>query len=153
MADLRRCIGSTTFGIEAHEAPLDDFNVEFCLPDILRYGQKTRYSYHQHLPADNYTLDFHGLVKYDHEDGSRTRFDYGPGLCGSESPFAPAPNARAEDDGWVVTFVTDAATHRSQCWVFNATAIERGPIARVNLPTRVPVGFHAKWIPGEKYLR
>ena len=25
MADLRKCIGSTTFGIEAHEAPVDDF--------------------------------------------------------------------------------------------------------------------------------
>ena len=25
MADLRRCIGSTRFGIEAHEAPVEDF--------------------------------------------------------------------------------------------------------------------------------
>jgi hypothetical protein len=25
MADLRRCIGSTRFGIEAHDAPIDDF--------------------------------------------------------------------------------------------------------------------------------
>jgi hypothetical protein len=25
MADMRRCIGSAKFGIEAHEAPVDDF--------------------------------------------------------------------------------------------------------------------------------
>jgi hypothetical protein len=25
MAEMRKCIGSTTFGIEAHEAPVDDF--------------------------------------------------------------------------------------------------------------------------------
>ena len=25
MADMRKCIGSTKFGIEAHEAPVDDF--------------------------------------------------------------------------------------------------------------------------------
>jgi hypothetical protein len=25
MADLRKCIGSTRFGIEAHEAPIEDF--------------------------------------------------------------------------------------------------------------------------------
>ena len=25
MAELRRCIGSTRFGIEAHEAPIEDF--------------------------------------------------------------------------------------------------------------------------------
>jgi carotenoid cleavage dioxygenase-like enzyme len=136
---------------ETRDTPLDDFNVEFCLPDTLRYGQKTRFSYHQHLPHDNYTLDFHGLVKYDHEDGTRTRFDYGDGIQGSESPFAPAPNATNEDDGWVVTFTSDATTHRSECWVFDARDIERGPVAKVKLPSRVPVGFHAKWIPGEKY--
>jgi hypothetical protein len=28
MADLRKCIGSTRFGIEAHEAPVDDFPVQ-----------------------------------------------------------------------------------------------------------------------------
>ncbi len=28
MADLRRCIGSSRFGIEAHEAPLADFPVQ-----------------------------------------------------------------------------------------------------------------------------
>jgi hypothetical protein len=28
MADLRRCIGSTRFGIEAHEAPVEDFPVQ-----------------------------------------------------------------------------------------------------------------------------
>jgi len=27
---------------------------------------------------------------------------------------------------------------------------ERGPIARVKLPARVPTGFHAKWIPGAR---
>ena len=28
MADLRKCIGSTRFGIEAHEAPAGDFPVQ-----------------------------------------------------------------------------------------------------------------------------
>jgi hypothetical protein len=28
MADLRKCIGSTRFGIEAHEAPVADFPVQ-----------------------------------------------------------------------------------------------------------------------------
>jgi hypothetical protein len=28
MADLRTCIGSTRFGIEAHEAPVEDFPVQ-----------------------------------------------------------------------------------------------------------------------------
>ncbi len=46
--------------------------------------------------------------------------------------------------------MSDANTHRSECWVFPARDIEKGPIAKVALPSRVPSGFHAKWIPGEK---
>ncbi len=65
---------------ETQETPLDDLNVEFCLPDTERYGVKTRYSYHHYLPPEAHTVEFKALVKYDHEDGSRTRFDKGPGL-------------------------------------------------------------------------
>jgi carotenoid cleavage dioxygenase len=39
---------------------------------------------------------------------------------------------------------------RSEAWVFDARQIERGSVARVRLPSRVPAGFHAKWIPGER---
>lgn len=143
---------------EAKEEPLDDLNVEFCLPDTRLYGQKTRFSYHQHLPPGFYSVDFHALVKYDHEDAGAVRFDYGPGLCGGEAPFAPrlgagpgaGPGATAEDDGYVVTIVTDAASLRSACWIFDARDVARGPLARVPLPARVPTGFHAKWLPGER---
>jgi len=143
---------------ETREEPLDDLNVEFCLPDTHLYGVRTRYSYHQHLPPEATTVTFQALVKYDHENASRTRFDYGPGRTGGEAPFArrrAAPGGsgrrpRDEDDGYVVSLVTDAASLRSECWVFSAREIERGPLAKVRLPTRVPTGFHAKWLPGER---
>jgi len=165
-AHLRRWRMNLVTG-ETREEQLDDLNVEFCLPDTDLYGERTRYSYHQHLPADMYTVDFHALVKYDHEDGSCKRFDYGAGRVGGEAPFArrhgsadggspgngePDDRGRAgaEDDGYVVTIVTDARDESSSCQVFRATDIERGPIARLPLPHRVPTGFHAKWIPGER---
>jgi carotenoid cleavage dioxygenase len=135
---------------ETSETDLDDLNVEFCLPDTERYGEKTRYSYHQHLPEDAYTVDFRSLVKYDHVDGSRRRFDYGENNVASESPFARRTGGVAEDDGYVVTIVTNRNTLRSACWIFDARDIERGPIAVVPLPTRVPHGFHAKWVAGDR---
>jgi carotenoid cleavage dioxygenase-like enzyme len=135
---------------ETRESQLDDLNVEFCLPDTLRYGEKTRFSYHQYLPEDMYTVEFRALVKYDHETGAARRYDYPDGWFASESPFSPKIGARSEDDGYVVTIMTDAATHRSESWVFDAQQIERGPMARVKLPARVPTGFHAKWIPGQR---
>jgi carotenoid cleavage dioxygenase len=100
--------------------------------------------------VDARTVAFHALVKYDHETGAATRYDYPPGWFASESPFAPRPGARGEDDGYVVTVATHASSFASECWVFHAPEVERGPVARVKLPSRVPTGFHAKWIPGDR---
>jgi carotenoid cleavage dioxygenase-like enzyme len=140
---------------ETREAPLDDLNVEFPLPDTARYGERTRYSYHQYLPEDMYTVAFRALVKYDHEDGSALRYDYEPGWVASETPFAPrsgasGSGASGEDDGYLVTIATHEDALRSECWVLSAREPERGPLARVKLPSRVPSGFHAKWIPGDR---
>ncbi len=134
---------------EAREEALDDLNVEFPLPDTLRYGERTRFSYHQHLPEDMFTVEFRGRVKYDHEDGSAVRFDYPEGWFASESPFAPRTDGVGEDDGYVVSVVTHAGTLESESWVIAAQDLDAGPIARLAIPDRVPSGFHAKWIGGE----
>ena len=135
---------------ETKEEALDDLNVEFCLPDTELYGAKTRYSYHQHLPEDMYTVAFRALVKYDHEAGTARRYDYPKGWIASETPFARRLRARDEDDGYLVTIMSHEHELKSECWVFDAQQVEAGPIARVRLPSLVPTGFHAKWIPGHR---
>jgi carotenoid cleavage dioxygenase len=134
---------------EKSEQQLDDLNVEFCLPDAELYGVKTRYSYHQLVPTDLQTLAFEGLVKYDHERGTREIYRYPSGWFPSEAPFARRTNARAEDDGYAITLATNIADYRSEAWIFDAREITRGPVARVRLPARVPAGFHASWFTGE----
>ena len=64
--------------------------------------------------------------------------------CG-EHVFAPDPDRAGEDDGWLLSLVTDAATNSTDLVVLDARDIEAGPIARVRLPRRVPLGFHANW--------
>jgi hypothetical protein len=44
MADLRKCIGSTPFGIEAHEAPIEDFPVQPSQKDGLGRMCKTHWN-------------------------------------------------------------------------------------------------------------
>jgi hypothetical protein len=44
MADMRRCIGSAKFGIEAHEAPVDDFPVQPSQKDGLGRMCKTHWN-------------------------------------------------------------------------------------------------------------
>jgi carotenoid cleavage dioxygenase len=135
---------------EKHEAQLDDLNVEFCLPDVYLYGQRTRYSYHQLIPTDLQTLAFEGLVKYDHEKGGREVYPYPRGWFPSEAPFAKSTRGGSEDSGYVITLAANAADYGSEAWIFDATRITAGPIARVQLPGRVPTGFHATWIAGRE---
>ena len=52
---------------------------------------------------------------------------------------------KSEEDGYVVTFVTDMNNNSSQCQVFAAQDITQGPIAAVSLPQRICVGTHSYW--------
>jgi carotenoid cleavage dioxygenase-like enzyme len=65
------------------------------------------------------------------------------------APRAGATRDSSEDDGYVITLVTDSKDWQSACLVFDARDIEQGPIARVAMPQRVPYGFHATWVRGE----
>jgi carotenoid cleavage dioxygenase len=40
-------------------------------------------------------------------------------------------------------------TDRSECQIFDATAIDAGPLARVLLPERLASGTHTFWAPEE----
>lgn len=139
---------------EVREGPIDDLNTEFNKTNPLYAGRPSRYAYHQRIPTfeeGGATLRFTGLVKYDNETGRRWLWDYGPEVFGSEAVFAPRVGATAEtaeDDGYVVNLVTDARDWTSYFQVFDASDFEQGPIARVRLPQRVPVGFHAVWRAG-----
>ncbi|MFT6050449.1 MAG: carotenoid cleavage dioxygenase-like enzyme [Halioglobus sp.] len=140
---------------EVREGNIDDLNTEFNTSNPIFHGVKSRYSYHQRIPLlheGGTTLRFTGVVKYNNETGTRSEWDYGPGVFGSEAVFAPKPGANrdsAEDDGYVITLITDSNTWRSESLVFDARDIAQGPIARVQLPHRVPNGFHATWARGE----
>lgn len=129
------------------EGPIDDLNTEFPVINTDFLGRKSRYSYN--VAIDNgYTLLFEGLVKYDNQAGSSARFDFGAGRWGSEAPFAPRPNPKAEDDGYLISFVYDANTDRSEAVVLDAAGMDE--VCRVLIPQRVPHGFHACWVPEEK---
>ncbi len=129
------------------ERCLDDRNTEF--PAIAGgfRGQRTRFAYNVTL-ATTRTLGFDGLVKYDTDTGHAEHLPLGPGRFGSEMAFAPREGATAEDDGYLVTFVRDEAEGRSELWILDARQLTAGPIARLHVPARVPLGFHATWVTG-----
>ncbi len=140
---------------EVREGDLDTLNTEFNKSNPIFHGVKSRYAYHQRIPLlheGGHTLRFTGLVKYDNETGQSWQWDYGAGVFGSEAVYAPRTGAdrnSVEDDGYVITLVTDSNTWKSECLVFDARNVQHGPVCRVQLPHRVPYGFHAAWACGE----
>lgn len=88
---------------------------------------------------------FDGMIRYDVERGTKQRYRFPDGVFASEAPIAP--RGTGEADGYVVTFTTDVRNDASECYVFDASDIARGPISRVRLPHRIPSGTHATWMP------
>ncbi len=127
------------------ERQLDDANTEFPSIDARACGAPSRYAYTVRI-ADAETVKFDGLLRYDRTKGERQEHLFGPGRFGSEAPFAPRDGGTAEDDGYLVSFVTDERDGRSEVEILDAADLAAGPVARVRLPQRVPLGFHATWV-------
>ncbi|CAL1371696.1 unnamed protein product [Linum trigynum] len=75
-------------------------------------------------------------------------FDLGPGRFGSEAIFVPRePGITCEeDDGYLVFFSHDENTGKSAVIVIDAKTMSSDPVAVVELPHRVPYGFHAFFV-------
>jgi carotenoid cleavage dioxygenase len=130
---------------ETREEDLSDRVMEFGMINATHAGRPYRYAYNMTGKPGWFLFD--GLVKHDLESGRETRYAFGDGVYGSETPMAARPGATAEDDGYLVTFVTDMNADRSECLVFDAADIAVGPIARVRLPERISSGTHSHWAP------
>jgi carotenoid cleavage dioxygenase-like enzyme len=63
-----------------------------------------------------------------------------------EPVFVPRSASADEDDGWVMAYLYDRSTDRSDVVILNAQDFSSGPIATVHLPRRVPFGFHGNWV-------
>jgi carotenoid cleavage dioxygenase len=83
-------------------------------------------------------------VKIDLHTGECTELDHGAGRASGEPVFVAREGATAEDDGWLLTFVHEL--DRAEFVVLDAQDLRRGPVARVPLPQRVPLGFHGNWV-------
>jgi carotenoid cleavage dioxygenase len=124
-----------------NEQPLDDRPVEFPTLNQQLVGRPSRYRYAVHgggLVKDE-------LVKYDLHTGASRGYTAGAGHAFGEAVFVPAADSRAEDDGWLLSIVSDGAGRGSEFVVLDATDLHQ--VASVELPQRVPAGFHGTWLP------
>ncbi|XP_030474238.1 carotenoid 9,10(9',10')-cleavage dioxygenase 1 [Syzygium oleosum] len=125
-------------------------------------GRKQRYVYGTILDS---IAKVTGIVKFDlhtePEEGKKKIevggnvngvFDLGRGRFGSEAIFVPRePGITSEeDDGYLIFFVHDENTGKSAVNVIDAKNMSSDPVAVVELPHRVPFGFHAFFVTEEQ---
>ena len=64
-----------------------------------------------------------------------------------EPVFVPAGPDAAEDEGWIMAYTFDKSTEKSDVVILDAQDFTAPPIATIQLPQRVPFGFHGNWVP------
>ncbi len=131
---------------QAEEVPLDDRKIEFPRIDERTVGKPHNVIY---ALANNRDLEsgaFGGLLRYDLKSGETQYHDFGESRTPSEFVMVPAPGA-GEDEGWLIGFVYDRARDASDLVILDAQRAGARPVAHIQLPRRVPQGFHGAWIP------
>ncbi|CAM0908167.1 unnamed protein product [Alopecurus aequalis] len=71
----------------------------------------------------------------------------------SGATFVPKINGADEDDGWIISYVHDEGTNKSEVHIINTRRFGCGPIAKIALPQRVPYGFHGAFVSKGKRQR
>ena len=130
------------------DEPLDDRPGDFPRINDNFAGLHTRYGYVAH--SGNWGANeiiFDGVVKHDFIAGCSTVATYGRNVSSGEAAFAPDPTRNDEDAGWLLNFVHDIDTETSRLVVLDAQSLDE--VARVELPRRVPAGFHGSWFAAE----
>jgi len=85
------------------------------------------------------------LVKYDLTSGN-AEYRHLDGGQASEAVFVKDPQGSAEDQGWVLNYIYQPEVDRSEVLILNAQDFCGEPAARIELPVRVPAGFHGNWV-------
>jgi len=139
--------------VDAHggavkEERLDDRGQEFPRVDERRVGLPHRYGYAPALARDeDHFATEAALLFHDLEAGTSTARSFGAGTSLGEAVFVPRAVDAGEADGWVLVLVYSADTDRSALHILNADDVTGEPQAVVELPQRVPAGFHGNWVP------
>ncbi|PKI74380.1 hypothetical protein CRG98_005260 [Punica granatum] len=122
----------------------DHVNLEVGMVNRNLLGRKTRYAY---LAITEPWPRVSGFAKVDLRSGEVRKYIYGHGKYGGEPFFLPQADSDSEsreDDGYVLGFVHNEKTRKSELQIVNASNLKME--ASIKLPSRVPYGFHGTFI-------
>ncbi len=133
----------------ASSSLISDAGQEFPRADERLMGLKHRYGYTAEFDvgaAKNATLGS-AVYKHDLQTGTSQSIDMGAGCQGGEFVFVPSDDSKSgEDEGYLMGYVYDRARDTSDLLILDANNFNSKPIARIEIPQRIPFGFHGNWI-------
>ncbi|BBH01568.1 nine-cis-epoxycarotenoid dioxygenase 3 [Prunus dulcis] len=120
----------------------ENVNLEAGMVNRNKLGRKTRFAY---LALAEPWPKVSGFAKVDLSTGEVKKHIYGDEKYGGEPLFLPRdPNSENEDDGYILAFVHDEKEWKSELQIVNAMDLKVE--ATIQLPSRVPYGFHGTFI-------
>lgn len=136
----------TDRGARVIRTPLSDLAGEFPRIDERFAGLPYRHCWHAANVQMRETLLFDSLAHVDLATQRETlrRFDHGDSV--GEPVFVPRSAQAEEGEGWILAVLHRAAQDRSDLLILNAQDIAGEPEAVLELPCRVPAGFHGSWV-------
>ncbi|KAJ8751196.1 hypothetical protein K2173_016377 [Erythroxylum novogranatense] len=139
-----------------------DFSMDFPVINEAFTGLKQKYGYtqviHSMASSTSGIGKYSAIAKLYFDDYQSTELAKGEKLIETEYhklpnnvyctgiTFVPKENGVDEDDGWIVTYVHNEESNVSQAYVIDAKAFGSEPAAIINLPHRVPYGFHGTFV-------
>src|ERR1700753_1173462 len=129
-------------------APVSDLVGEFPRFDERFAGLPYRHCWQAANVAMNEALMFDSLAHVDLKTRRETVRTFSNGDSVGEPVFVPRGHRAPEGEGWILAVVHRAAEGRSDLLILNAQDIGGEPEAVLELPVRVPAGFHGSWVDG-----
>ena len=125
---------------------LDDMNVEFPRIDERFVGHNHRHAYMNCTINKNLPNLFDAIAHYDMKSNKKQIHHFGDGSFALEPIFVPRSENSHEGDGFLLSYVYREALNRSDLVILDAQQVDAEPLAIIQLPHRVPFGFHGCWV-------
>ncbi|XP_059662811.1 9-cis-epoxycarotenoid dioxygenase NCED1, chloroplastic-like [Cornus florida] len=120
----------------------DQVNLEAGMVNRNKLGRRTQFAY---LAIAEPWPKVSGFAKIDLFTGEIKKHVYGDQRYGGEPLFLPKDSvSETEDDGYVLAFVHNEKTRKSELQIVNAMTMQLE--AAIQLPSRVPYGFHGTFV-------
>ena len=107
-------------------------------------GKLHRYTYLSTILENGTPWDFNALQKIDHQTGAVTLHDFGARRFCSEASFVQAHPGAAEDEGYLLSIVYNAARKLSEVVIVDAQHLGT-ELAVIPLRHHLPFGFHGSF--------